>query len=320
MAIEVKHYKVKQLPSSPTPNSIYWVKASTDSEVSGYITDLQGVPYPLKDISGSAGIQSIVNSDGNITIVGTDNLVINISPALLSVINSALQSGDNISELINDAGYLTTFVETDPVFQASEASLFVAGDKVNLDNQSGINSGDETTLSIQTKRPLKTINNESLEGSGNVQIDYNDYFTLGSPVITVADIANFTRLNNFASNVAFSQDTGISDHSLLSTKFIPHNIFGRVPYDCVLESLTINNQFIVSSGIEISIWVADAVTQANKVEVAHISYVPSDSNDLFTIPASIVIPKGSEIQVFIKRPLGGGVVFNRGFWLFFKKV
>ena len=111
MAIEVKHYKVKQLPSSPTPNSIYWVKASTDSEVSGYITDLQGVPYPLKDISGSVGIQSIVNSDGNITITGSDNLAINISPTLLSVINSALQSGDNISELTNDAGYITDLEE-----------------------------------------------------------------------------------------------------------------------------------------------------------------------------------------------------------------
>lgn len=30
--------------------------------------------------------------------------------------------------------------------------------------------GDETTLSIQTKRPLKTVNNESLEGSGNVDV------------------------------------------------------------------------------------------------------------------------------------------------------
>lgn len=66
------------------------------------------------------------------------------------------------------------YIESDPIFQASEASLFVEGDKSNLDNQSGINSGDETTLSIQTKRPLKTINGESLEGNGNVQIDYND--------------------------------------------------------------------------------------------------------------------------------------------------
>ena len=88
---EIKHYKVKQLPSRPLADSVYWVKASPSSEVSGYITDLQGVPYPLKDISGSGGIQTITNTDGNISIVGSNNIVINISPALLSVINSALQ-------------------------------------------------------------------------------------------------------------------------------------------------------------------------------------------------------------------------------------
>ena len=103
---EIKHYKVKQLPSRPLADSVYWVKASPSSEVSGYITDLQGVPYPLKDISGSGGIQTITNNDGNISVVGSNNITINISPALLSVINSALQSGDNISELTNDAGYL----------------------------------------------------------------------------------------------------------------------------------------------------------------------------------------------------------------------
>ena len=68
----------------------------------------------------------------------------------------------------------STFVETDPIFQASEASLFVTGDKSNLDNQSGINTGDETTTTIQTKRPLKTVTNKSLEGVGNIGIDYND--------------------------------------------------------------------------------------------------------------------------------------------------
>ena len=161
---EIKHYKVKQLPSRPLADSVYWVKASPSSEVSGYITDLQGVPYPLKDISGSGGIQTITNTDGNISIVGSNNIVINISPALLSVINSALQT------------------ETDPIFQASEASLFVAGDKANLDNQSGINTGDETTLSIQTKRPLKTINGESLEGSGNIIV--------GSSVTNTSELIN----------------------------------------------------------------------------------------------------------------------------------
>lgn len=46
-------------------------------------------------------------------------------------------------------------------------------EKANLDNQSGINTGDETVTSIQAKRPLKTIDNKSLEGIGNIEIDYN---------------------------------------------------------------------------------------------------------------------------------------------------
>ena len=37
-----------------------------------------------------------------------------------------------------------------------------------IGSSSGTNTGDETTSSIQTKRPLKTINNQSLEGTGNI--------------------------------------------------------------------------------------------------------------------------------------------------------
>jgi hypothetical protein len=40
--------------------------------------------------------------------------------------------------------------------------------KQNLANQSGINTGDETTATIQSKRPLKTVNGETLEGTGNI--------------------------------------------------------------------------------------------------------------------------------------------------------
>ena len=108
---EIKHYKVKQLPSRPLADSVYWVKASPSSEVSGYITDLQGVPYPLKDLQGSGGITTLINTDGNLVITGANSKVINIAPALLSIINSALQSGGNISELINDAGYITDLEE-----------------------------------------------------------------------------------------------------------------------------------------------------------------------------------------------------------------
>ena len=106
---EVKSYKVLSLPSRPSPDSIYWVKGSSTYDVIGYITDRNGVPYPLKDLQGSGGITTLTNTDGNLVITGADNKVINLAPTLLSIINSALQSGDNISELLNDAGYITSY-------------------------------------------------------------------------------------------------------------------------------------------------------------------------------------------------------------------
>jgi hypothetical protein len=66
-----------------------------------------------------------------------------------------------------------------------------------IQNTSGINTGDETTLSIQTKRPLKTINNESLEGSGNVQINYNDLDNLPTIVNDKKYVHNQIVASNF---------------------------------------------------------------------------------------------------------------------------
>jgi len=83
------------------PSRIVAVKNDEDTAFSLYITDKNGVIFPIKDESGTI---TITNTDDNLDINGTD---INISPALLSIINSALQSGDNISELVNDVGYLT---------------------------------------------------------------------------------------------------------------------------------------------------------------------------------------------------------------------
>ena len=91
------------------PSRFIVVKPDNASDFQLYITDKLGNPFPLKDEGGV--INSIINTDNNLVITGADNKVINLAPALLSVINSALQSGDNISELINDAGYVTDLEE-----------------------------------------------------------------------------------------------------------------------------------------------------------------------------------------------------------------
>jgi hypothetical protein len=150
---EVKHYKVKNLPSTLRPNSVYYEKPSTSSAVKTYITDQSGFPYPLIDLN-NGGIASIVSvtgtgvtgtptnpvvnistfksnetgnllelslqdgklfvkpissPDGSLNITPLQNtLSIELSSALLALINSALQSGDNISNLSNDVGYITS--------------------------------------------------------------------------------------------------------------------------------------------------------------------------------------------------------------------
>jgi hypothetical protein len=180
----IKIQIVKSL-SNLKPSRMIAVKEDNESSFSLYVTDKNGIPYPLKDLQGSGGITGLTNTDGNLVITGADNKVINLAPALLSVINSALQSGDlistlvndegfitvadiptNVSEFTNDAGYLTTFTETDPIFQASEASNFVAGDKAKLDgieagaevnnisdvNATDLTDGGETILHIHDSR------------------------------------------------------------------------------------------------------------------------------------------------------------------------
>ena len=108
---EVRAYKVTSL-NGVKPNSIVALKVPNENKFNLYVTDVNGVPYPLQDISGGGGvIQTVTNTDGNITITGSNNLTINIAPSLLSVINSALQVGGNISDLNNDVGYITNIID-----------------------------------------------------------------------------------------------------------------------------------------------------------------------------------------------------------------
>ena len=135
---------------------------------------------------------NVTQSNNNLTLhVSQSNVkaTLSVTQNINELHITAIQNNEitKLQPVINTNS--SDFTETDPIFQASEASLFVPGDKANLDNQSGVNTGDETTLSIQTKRPLKTVNGESLEGSGNVQINYNDLGNL--PTI----ISNHSELN-----------------------------------------------------------------------------------------------------------------------------
>jgi hypothetical protein len=70
MQEEVKHYKVKKLPVKLRPNSVYYVKESSESSVKTYITDQNGFPFPLIDLA-SLSLTGIVNSVTGTGVTGT---------------------------------------------------------------------------------------------------------------------------------------------------------------------------------------------------------------------------------------------------------
>jgi hypothetical protein len=120
---EIKFYKLNAFPSTPIKDAVLYILDTNTNEASAYITDLNGVPIPLKDLMGSStGVQSVTNIDGSITITGTStNPIISISAAMQALINSALQSGDNITELVNNANYIT--LADIPAFDPSDYDL-----------------------------------------------------------------------------------------------------------------------------------------------------------------------------------------------------
>lgn len=71
---------------------------------------------------------------------------------------------------------------TGQVTEDTDKNYVTDAEKSTIGNTSGTNTGDETTGTIQTKRPLKTVNLQSLEGAGNVNI--NEFNPVSDGVLT----------------------------------------------------------------------------------------------------------------------------------------
>ena len=91
---EIEFIKITNINQAVGKNKLYCLKLPNENSFSLIVTDLNGVRVPLKDLQGSGGITTLTNTDGNLVITGADNKVINLAPALLSLINSALQPED----------------------------------------------------------------------------------------------------------------------------------------------------------------------------------------------------------------------------------
>ena len=91
-------------------------------------------------------------------------LIISVgSPIAGGTVDSVFGRTGNV---IAENGDYTTSLVT----ESTDKKYVTDAEKTVLSNTSGTNTGDETTSSIQTKRPLKTVGGVSLEGSGNIEL------------------------------------------------------------------------------------------------------------------------------------------------------
>jgi hypothetical protein len=161
--------------SGTYPNFVITDNSINTSDLSTALGDY--VPYSGSTSNVNLGVYNFsttgdINADSFITNSGT---------------SSDFVKGDGS---LDSNTYLTN--ETDPVFSSSQASNITSTDITNLGNLSGINSGDQTSSDFDIKdltdstnlkttwnnkqnelisgTNIKTINSESLLGSGNIDI------------------------------------------------------------------------------------------------------------------------------------------------------
>jgi hypothetical protein len=103
---EIRFYAINNITQATIKDALYAVKGNNENSFKLYVSDLHGNLVPLFTSTGG-GTTNITSTDGSILITGSVTKDLKISTSLQTLISSALQSGDFISTLINDAGYLT---------------------------------------------------------------------------------------------------------------------------------------------------------------------------------------------------------------------
>ena len=135
------------------------------------VTDTYEITYNNSD-TGTFDVYNGLDGDGATNIVAGTNIIIDATDVTSPIISAIDTTYTNVSELVNDAGYITT--ET-----SHPADVLVAQDITDIGNLSGINTGDQTTITgnagtatiLETTR---TINGVDFNGSANIEINAVD--------------------------------------------------------------------------------------------------------------------------------------------------
>ena len=199
------------------------VNLSAYTPTSGFSTINGNVITDGGNIVIEGGSGSDYSAGTNIDIT---NHIISVTGITIPTSNTAftndagyVNSGE-VETQITSKGYLTGYTETDPVFQASAASGITEQNITNWNNKldssdlepyytsaqtdtaiSNATSGKQDTLVSGTN--IKTINNQSLLGSGNIEIQGGSGGSGGGETVIELTQSQYDALTGFAQDTTY---------------------------------------------------------------------------------------------------------------------
>lgn len=123
--------------------------------VSSHTASQQGDQVYVYKLDKTAG-WSVTTREASVKVVAGTGLGGTYSNGTMT-----LTGPTKVSDLTNDSGFITGYTETDPIFTASAAYGISSSD---------ITSWDGKQAALVSGTNIKTINNESILGSGNIDI------------------------------------------------------------------------------------------------------------------------------------------------------
>jgi hypothetical protein len=172
-----KEYVESVIPSTPDGSE---TKINEGDNVTITGTGTVSDPYIINSIPPiTESVYIFSGDDINVTGTGTveDPFYINATGLDLKVDKNSDIVGNTFTKITYDSKGLVLSGEnatTEDIDDSLDKRYVTDSDLINLSNLSGINHGDETTFSIQSKRPIKTIEGQTLEGFGNIQLTTTD--------------------------------------------------------------------------------------------------------------------------------------------------
>ena len=317
-------------------------KAYIDNALSG-VTDVLSAYTKTEDFATING--SAITSGGNIVVEATPYTAgtnIDITDHIISVTGITIPT--KVSELVNDSGYITTadtqnFVTSGDVqtqindsisgkadssavtAQISEVKQEIEAEipsKVSdLQNDLNfVNSGDVKTQidnavsgkqdTLVSGENIKTINNQSLLGSGNIEIQGGNTYTAGANIdISTDNVISVTGITLPTSNTAFTNDAGyvtsgevesqITDKNYATENWVQDQVSGKLDTSA-FTTYTANTKTELDNKQDISGMTEYATTAFTENTYAKIGDIPTKTSDLTNDSGFIT---NADIQDFI---------------------